>query len=202
MQKKILRVLQEGEIRRVGGKTMKPVDARIVCATNRNVEEMKEEGQFREDLFWRLVVVRVRIPPLRQRPEDIPLLVDHFLTEFSAEMGVDKKPVEGGALDLLSRYAWPGNVRELANEIRRAVALADQRITETVLSERIRTSPPAPAVDWTKERSLKEVVSEVERAMILRELDRFDGNKTKAAEALGLSRLGLRNKIERYGLGD
>jgi two-component system response regulator HupR/HoxA len=178
------------------------VDARIVCATNRDVEAMKEAGEFREDLFWRLVVVRVRIPPLRQRPEDIPLLVDHFLTEFSGEMGIPKKPVEGGALDLLARYAWPGNVRELANEIRRAVALADDRIAETVLSERIRTSPPAPAVDWTKERSLKEVVAEVERAMILRELDRNDGNKTKAAEALGLSRLGLRNKIERYGLGD
>jgi len=202
MQKKILRVLQEGEIRRVGGKKMLRVDARIVCATNRDVEAMKEEGKFREDLFWRLVVVRVRIPPLRERPDDIPLLVDHFLTEFSGEMGVSKKAVEGGALDLLGRYAWPGNVRELANEVRRAVALADDRIAETVLSERIRTSPPAPAVDWTKERSLKEVVAEVERAMILRELSRFDGNKTRAAEALGLSRLGLRNKIDRYGLGD
>jgi len=202
MQKKILRVLQEGEIRRVGGKTMQAVDVRIVCATNRDVEAMKVAGDFREDLFWRLVVVRLRIPSLRQRPDDVPLLVDHFLTGFSEEMGIPKKAVEAGALDLLSRYSWPGNVRELANEVRRAVALADDRITVAVLSERIRTSPPAPAVDWTKERSLKEVVSEVERTMILRELERCDGNKTKAAKALGLSRLGLRNKIDRYGLGE
>ncbi|MEN8150788.1 MAG: sigma 54-interacting transcriptional regulator, partial [Planctomycetota bacterium] len=197
MQKKILRVLQEGEVRRVGGKRMRPVDARIVCATNRDVEALKEAGEFREDLFWRLVVVRIRVPPLRQRPEDIPLLVDHFLSEFTEEMGLPRKAVTGGVLDMLSRYAWPGNVRELGNEVRRAVALAGDRITEEVLSERIRTSPPAPAVDWTKERALKEVVEEVERAMIVRELDRTDGNKTKAAEALGLSRLGLRNKIER-----
>jgi DNA-binding NtrC family response regulator len=202
MQKKILRVLQEGEIRRVGGKKVRRFDARIVCATNRDVDAMKESGEFREDLFWRLVVVRIRIPPLRRRVDDIPLLVDHFLNLCSEEMGVPPKPVEAGAVDLLTRYVWPGNVRELANEVRRAVALADDRITADMLSERIRNSPPGPAVDWTKERTLKEVVAEVERAMISRELDRLDGNKTKVAESLGLSRLGLRNKIERYGLGD
>jgi transcriptional regulator with GAF, ATPase, and Fis domain len=200
MQKKILRVLQEGEVRRVGGKETRKVDVRIVCATNRNVDEMKEEGRFREDLYWRLVVVRIRMPPLRERPEDIPLLVDHFLSLYAQEMGTGRKTVESGALDLLTRYPWPGNVRELGNEVRRATALAGDRITAETLSERIRSALPMPPVDWSGERTMKEVVEEVERAMIVRELDRSGGNKTKAAESLGLSRLGLRNKIDRYGL--
>jgi transcriptional regulator with GAF, ATPase, and Fis domain len=201
MQKKILRVLQEGEVRRVGDKAMRKVDVRIVAATNRDVDELKADGRFREDLYWRLVVVKIVIPPLRQRPEDIPLLVDHFLDLSCEEMGTPRKTVEGGALDLLVRYSWPGNVRELMNEVRRAVALAGDRISAETLSERIRTAPPSPVVDWTRERTLKEVVEEVEKTMIARELERFDGNKTRVAKALGLSRLGLRNKIERYGLG-
>ncbi|MHC4472198.1 MAG: sigma 54-interacting transcriptional regulator, partial [Planctomycetota bacterium] len=200
MQKKILRVLQEGEIRRVGGKEVAKVDVRIVCATNRDVDRLKEEGEFREDLYWRLVVVRIRIPPLRERLEDIPLLVDHFLDLYAEEVGSARKEIESGALDLLVRYPWPGNVRELMNEIRRAVALAEDRIRAETLSERIRAAPASPVLDWSSPRPLKEVVEEVERAMIVRELERSGGNKTRAAEALGLSRLGLRNKMQRYAI--
>ena len=200
MQKKILRVLQEGEVRRVGGKKMTPVDARIVCATNRDVDRMRDEGDFREDLYWRLVVVRVKMPPLRTRAEDIPLLVDHFIGEAAEEMGAGRKAVESAALDLLSRYPWPGNVRELGNELRRAMALAGDRIGVDCLSERIRHSSALDAPDWESGRPLKEIVEDVERAVIRRELERTGGNKTKAAAALGLSRLGLRNKMQRYGI--
>ncbi len=200
MQKKILRVLEEGEVRRVGGKRMVKVDVRIVCATNRDVDRLREEGRFREDLYWRLVVVRIRMPPLRDRTEDIPLLVDHFLDLHSREMGIPRKPLEAGALDLLVRYPWPGNVRELGNEMRRAIALAGDRITVETLSERIRSAPPVPSAAWSEGRTLREVVEEVEKAAIAAELARHGGNKTRAAAALGLSRLGLRNKMERYGI--
>jgi transcriptional regulator with GAF, ATPase, and Fis domain len=200
MQKKILRVLQEGEVRRVGGKQVKKLDVRIVAATNRDVDGLKESGEFREDLFFRLVVVRIRIPPLRERPDDLPVLVDHFLKMYCEEMGMALKTLESGALDRLAKYPWPGNVRELSNEIRRAVALSGERIAVESLSERVRNAPTGPSFDWDVQRPLKEVVEEVEKTMIARELTRQDGNKTRAAEVLGLSRLGLRNKIERYGL--
>lgn len=200
MQKKILRVLQEGEVRRVGDRKTVKVDPRIVCATNRDVDAMREEGTFREDLFWRLVVVRIRMPPLRERQEDIPLLVDHFLRLYAVEMACAPKTLESGALDLLTRYPWPGNIRELMNEIRRAVALGGDRIGAESLSERVRTAPPSPDLKLGGGRTLKDVVEEVERSIIAREIERQDGNKTKTAEVLGLSRLGLRNKMQRYGL--
>jgi transcriptional regulator with GAF, ATPase, and Fis domain len=200
MQKKILRVLQDGEVRRVGGKTVHKFDVRIVCATNRDVEGLKESGEFREDLYFRLVVVRIRIPPLRERPEDLPVLVDHFLRVTCEEMGIPKKTVESGTLDRMAGYPWPGNVRELSNEIRRAVALSGDRITIESLSERVRSAPAGPSFTLEDPRPLREVVEEVEKAMITRELARQAGNKTRAAEVLGLSRLGLRNKMQRYGL--
>ncbi len=200
MQKKILRVLQEGEIRRVGGKTVKKLDVRIVAATNRDIDGLRESGEFREDLYFRLVVVRIRIPPLRERQDDLPVLVDHFLKLYCEEMGVAAKTLESGALDRLARYPWPGNVRELSNEIRRAVALSGKRITVESLSERVRSAPTGPSFDWEVQRPLKDVVEEVEKVMIARELTRQDGNKTRAAEVLGLSRLGLRNKMQRYGI--
>ncbi len=200
MQKKILRVLQEGEVRRVGGKTVRKFDVRIVAATNRDIDGLKESGEFREDLFFRLVVVRIRTPPLRERPDDLPVLVEHFLRVYCEEMGVPLKPLESGALDRLAQYPWPGNVRELSNEIRRAVALSPQRITVESLSERVRSALSGPSFDWDVPKPLKEVVEEVEKTMIARELGRQNGNKTRAAEVLGLSRLGLRNKMQRYGL--
>ncbi len=200
MQKKILRVLQEGEVRRVGGRTVRKLDVRIVAATNRDIQELKEQGTFREDLYFRLVVVLIRMPPLRERAEDIPLLVEHFLSVSAKEMGGGPKTLESGALDLLCRYPWPGNVRELANEIRRAMALAGERITAESLSERVRCAAAAPTLDWGRSRPLKVVVEELERLLIGRELERQGGNKTRTAEVLGLSRLGLRNKMQRFGL--
>ncbi|MCU0726417.1 MAG: sigma 54-interacting transcriptional regulator [Planctomycetes bacterium] len=201
MQKKILRVLQEGEVRRVGAKEVRKVDVRIVSATNRDIEALLREGRFRDDLFFRLVVVRVRMPPLRARGEDIPLLVEHFLREMSAEMGVPVKPLESGALDLLVRYPWPGNVRELGNEMRRALALSEDRITAETLSAKLRAAPALPEVPRAAGRSLHDLVEDLERAVITAEMERRGGNRTRVAEALGLSRLGLRNKLTRYGLG-
>ncbi len=200
MQKKMLRVLQEGEVRRIGGRETKKVDVRIVCATNRDVDRLREEGRFREDLYFRLVVVRILMPPLRERREDIPLLVEHFLKVAAEEMGADVKPVESGALDRLCAYSWPGNVRELANEVRRALALAGGRITAETLSDRVRGGGGPPAVEVGPGRVLRDVVEDVEKTVIARELSRHGGNKTRAADSLGLSRLGLRNKMHRYGL--
>jgi two-component system response regulator HupR/HoxA len=141
------------------------------------------------------------MPPLRARGEDIPLLVEHFLREMSAEMGVPVKPLESGALDLLLRYPWPGNVRELGNEMRRALALSEDRITAETLSARLRAAPALPDVPRPAGRSLHDLVEDLERAVIAAEMERRGGNRTRVAEALGLSRLGLRNKLTRYGLG-
>ncbi|MHC5038047.1 MAG: sigma 54-interacting transcriptional regulator [Planctomycetota bacterium] len=202
MQKKILRVLQEGEIRPVGGKQKIQIDVRILSATNMDLEELVRRGTFREDLFYRLNVVTIRIPPLRDRREDINLLVDHFLKSATREAGVPLKTLSEPVLNALVAYDWPGNVRELENEIRRMVALSVGDIDESVLSPHIQASSHTRAAShpYGQNLTLKEVVEEVERKMILDTLGQTKWNKTKAAEILGLSRLGLRKKIERYGL--
>jgi len=203
MQKKILRVLQEGEIRPVGGKEKIQIDVRLLSATNKDLEDLVRRGQFREDLFYRLNVVTIRIPPLRERREDINPLVEHFLKNALKEAGVASKRIPDKIMNSLVAYDWPGNVRELENEIRRLVALtAGDVIEESVLSPHIQASSHtrATAHPGGVKLSLKEVVEEVEKKMILETLAQTKWNKTKAALILGLSRLGLRKKIERYGL--
>jgi serine/threonine-protein kinase PknK len=212
MQKKLLRVLQEGEVRRVGGKTVLRVDVRIVSATNRDLARMVKEGKFREDLFYRLCVVRLRLPPLRERREDVPLLAARFLDRIAEESGGEAPRLEAGALDALTAYGWPGNVRELENEIRRATTLSGGAITRDVLSPHVRDARagadggprslavPLPGGEGGGGKSLKDAVEDLERVMLAAVLRDSDGNKTRAARALGLSRLGLRKKMGRYGI--
>jgi two-component system response regulator HydG len=198
VQPKILRSLQEGAVRRIGANTEKPVDLRVVAATNRDLEQDVSDGRFREDLFWRLNVIRLKVPPLRDRPFDIPLLVEHFVTK-AAE--VAKRPaldVSSEALAVLTAYSWPGNVRELENAIERAIAFArGPVITPDDLPERVRTSGSASVLIA---RSLEQnmTIREMEREYILEVLRRTDGNKSRAAELLGLDRKTLYRRLDEY----
>ena len=204
LQKRLLRVLQEGEVRRVGGTSVRKVDVRVVTATNRDLMSLVREGRFREDLYYRLAVVKVRVPPLRERREDVPALVEHFLGKVSGEG--KRRRVSEGALAALVRYAWPGNIRQLDNEIRRAAALSRGTLDVDALSEEVRDGRPAlpdgaaNPMSRLGGRDLKCLVEELETGVVRATLEREDWNITRTARALGLSRLGLRKKIARYRL--
>ena len=196
VQAKLLRVLQEREISRIGGTAAIPVDVRIVAATNSDLQQQVEDGGFREDLFYRLNVVSLRLPPLRERLEDLPLLVEHFLQRAGSEL---ERPVEGvtpGAMDLLRSYNWPGNVRELENVIRGAAILCGgPQLDETDLPPRLRR----PSVG-TSAGTLAERLAVVERQAIDEVLAEEDHNRTRAAARLGITRKTLLAKITAYGL--
>jgi transcriptional regulator with GAF, ATPase, and Fis domain len=194
LQKKLLRVLQEGEIRRVGGRDLISVDVRIISASNRDLEEIVTAGRFREDLFYRLNVLRIDLPPLSKRREDIALLVKRFLEGASTAEGEPRRITEE-ALSLLQAYDWPGNVRELQNEILRAAALGGAVIGPDDLSPRVRESLPSEG-----SLDLREKVQELETKLIRDALARTGGNKSSAARLLGLSRFGLQKKMQRFGL--
>jgi Nif-specific regulatory protein len=204
MQVKLLRAIQVGEIKPVGENTTQQADVRLVTATNRNLQEHIREGLFREDLFYRINVFPITIPPLRERVEDIPVLIQHFLHRFYLQTGKMIRGIDPAALDLLVRYPWPGNVRELENEIERAQILAVEgsnisvrclspRITQS-LEQILKTKTP------TEFPKLKDAVDDLERKMIVQALERYEGNKSLVARSLGLSRQGLINKIYRFGI--
>jgi DNA-binding NtrC family response regulator len=198
VQPKLLRTLQEGTIRRVGANAEQQVDVRVVAATNRDLEEEAREGRFREDLFWRLNVIQLHVPALRERPYDIPLLVEHFVNKVAESLGREPLDVEPETLAILTSYSWPGNVRELENAIERAVTLAPgARLTPDELPERVRNHGAAAAfIARSSERDL--TLYEVERDYILEMLRRTGGNKTRAAELLGLDRKTLYRKLEEF----
>jgi serine/threonine-protein kinase PknK len=202
MQGKLLRVLQEGEFRRVGSERTRKVDVRVVVATNRDLARMVEEGKFRQDLYFRLAVARIALPPLRERREDIPLIVEHLLAKHAGSPGQPqaRKPLEPAALARLVSYRWPGNVRELENELLRAHALSGARIGVGDLSPAIAASGDAEAALPTDFDSLllKPRVERLERSLLREALGRSGNNQTKAAELLGLSRFGLQKKLKRY----
>ena len=205
MQGKLLRVLQEGELRRVGAERTRKVDVRVVVATNRDLTRMVEEGKFRQDLFFRLAVARIALPPLRERREDIPLIVEHLLAKRVREASAGDakatpKPLDPAALARLVAYRWPGNVRELENELQRAYALSGDRITLTDLSPAVAAAGDAEAVAPTNldNLMLKPRVERLERSLLREALGRSGNNQTKAAELLGLSRFGLQKKLKRY----
>jgi len=202
MQVRLLRVLQEGEIRRVGETKDRRVDVRVIAATNRDLGKEVEEGRFREDLYYRLSVFPLQMPPLRERRDDIPLLAVHFLEECNRKADRSVRGFGPNAMDALTRYDWPGNVRELQNEIERAIVLCEdgELIDEHVLSERIRGAGASAASGVRREGALKEVVEQVEREMIAEALRACGGNRTQAAKKLGLSRWGLVQKIQRQGI--
>jgi two-component system, NtrC family, response regulator HupR/HoxA len=201
MQVKLLRVLQEGTFMSVGGVDNKKVDVRIIAATNRHLKEMVENGTFREDLYYRLNVINLRVPPLRERKEDIPLLTEFFLTK-SAEKG-PKKILTKRALEKLYDYPWPGNVRELQNEMERVVVLsgAENKITADMLSPKILEIADKGKVQGARVHGkLKDALEDLERELIKEGLRRTGWNKSKLAKELGISRAGLIMKVEKYGL--
>lgn len=206
MQKKLLRVLQEGIIRRVGSKEFTPVDVRIISATNKDLLEGCRTGDFREDLYYRLNVINLTLPPLRDRREDIPELVEHFLR---SETVPNSKPVtmESAALELLTEYSWPGNIRQLQNETLKLAALCDENhIWAKDLSDQLQqdsTCGNANARQWADgfcHLSLKEATEELERELIRQALNRNNGNKSLVAKSLSIPKTTLYNKIKRYSL--
>ncbi len=204
IQAKLLRVLQENEIERVGGAETIKVDVRIIAATNRQLREAIQNGDFREDFYYRLNVFSLEVKPLRERRDDIPALVEHFLRKFSAETGKNITEVEDDVLDFFMRYPWPGNVRELENVLERAVVLCDSpHITRDELPQELlyMAIDPEPMVSKSASpSSLIERTDQLESELILGALERFHWNKTKAAEHLGLKRTTLQYKIRKYGL--
>jgi two-component system response regulator HydG len=199
-QAKILRALQEGEIERLGGTTTIAVDIRLIAATHKNLEEMVEQGSFRQDLYYRLTVVPVHLAPLRERREDIPLLANHFLDRYRDKNRKNIRGFHPLAINTLSRYDWPGNIRELENAVERAVILCmGDRITPEELPtsiQRLGEAAPPVASPTPSTRTLKDT----EREMILLALEQTRGNRTRAAASLGISRQTLLNKLKKYQL--
>ena len=206
MQVKLLRVLQDREFKRVGGTEDIRVDVRIISATNKDLEEAVKEKRFREDLFYRLNVIQIRLPSLRERKEDIPLLTNHFLKKYSEELNKNISKVCPQALQILLNYEYPGNVRELQNIIERAVALeSSQELTPNNLNSYLSESPllkkgamdieiPNEGIDMEK------MVEELERTLLLKALDKTQGIKKKAAELLHINFRSMRYRLEQYGL--
>jgi DNA-binding NtrC family response regulator len=206
MQKKLLRVLQEHEVQPLGSSTPIKVDVRIVCATNRNLTAEVEAGRFRQDLFQRLNVIKVDLPALRDRPEDVPYLVEHFLRKIARARG-DKPKVldrrDPRIMKQLVDYPWPGNIRQLENIVTRLVHLSGELITWDVLIENRELFPEAekPVVDAVRSvRPLDEVVAEVEREEITNALKQTNGNRTRAAALLKINRRSLLRRLTKYGL--
>ena len=198
MQAKLLRVLQEHEIKRVGETEPVRIDVRIVAATNKNLEQLVAERKFREDLFYRLNVVSIRLPSLRERLEDLPLLADHFLRKYAGENEKLVPRISTEALDLMVNYLWPGNVREMENVLERAVTLSHHSvILPEDLPRRLRGEPSAAHI-----KSLPSHIplSELEKLYIQKVLEETGGNKKKAADILGIDRRTLYRMAERFGL--
>jgi two-component system, NtrC family, response regulator AtoC len=203
LQVKLLRVLQEGEIRRLGDTRSRPVDVRLVTATNKDLEEEIRAGNFRRDLFYRVAVVPIHLVPLRQRRDEVPLLVRHFIDQYNRKLRLDINGIDADAMRLLLEHVWPGNVRELENTIERGMVLCDgPTITVEDLPDQIRS--PVPSLDGTElpddELSVKKHGDALERRLIRQALARTGGNKTRAAELLELSSRALLYKIREYGL--
>ncbi len=202
-QEKLLRVVDRQEFKPVGSVKVRRVDCRIVCASNVDLREAVEQGRFLQDLFYRLKVICIQLPPLRERREDIPILSQHFLKNFTSRLGKEGVTLSPQVLDLLARYDWPGNVRDLENEIERAVALASPADTigpEALSDELIRFDRGGIQTPKLGTKTMASVIAGVEKKMIEDALKASHNNKSKAARVLGLTRKGLRNKITRYGI--
>ncbi len=209
MQVKLLRVVQEKTFKPIGGTEEKSVDVRIISATNKDLEEMVIEGGFREDLFYRLNIIQIRIPPLRERKEDIPILANFFLEKYSRELGKSLKKISSYAMEALLDYSFPGNVRELQTIIERSVALETSNIVlpesltlaslkngSKELNREIKIEIPREGLD------LEEAMGNLEKDVLLAALKRTHGAKKKAAELLNISFRSIRYKLEKYGITD
>ena len=225
-QTKILRVLQSGTFERVGGNQGVKVDVRIIAATNKPLEQAVASREFREDLFYRLNVVRIHLPPLRERPEDIRLLVNYFSRKFAVSQGQAPKSISAEALRALEQYHWPGNVRELENVIQRAVVMtkADAILFSDLPGEIFRATSPAASApaeqssaavrdglgamdmgslaralfEWARKDAKLKVIPAVERELIIQALAETNGNQVRAAKLLGITRATLRKRVEKF----
>ncbi len=208
MQVKLLRVLQQGTLTPVGGTDEKKVDVRVIAATNRDLKAMIEEGTFREDLYYRINVINIQVPALRDRKEDIPVLVDHFLLKNCKEKEIPLKQLTSRAMEKIFDYHWPGNIRQLENEMERLVVLSgtETKVGPEILSQPIRDAAPGGSGGSGKGSGfkfagkLKDAMEELEKTMIKEGLRRTKWNKSKLAKELGISRAGLIMKVEKYGL--
>ncbi|QXM07384.1 sigma 54-interacting transcriptional regulator [Crassaminicella indica] len=200
MQAKLLRVLQEKEVERLGGNVIRKIDVRIISSTNKDLDALVKNGEFREDLFYRLNVMSIKIPPLRERKEDIEALANELKMKLSNRLGIYVEGISQGAIEILKKYAWPGNIRELENVIERAINLLDSDLIikpkhlPTRLTKNDKKNYPIG------NKSLKEMVEEMEKDMIVACLKENNGNKYQTAKSLGISRVGLYKKLKRYGL--
>ncbi len=202
LQVKILRVLQENEIRPVGDSKTTQIDVRVIAATAKNLEEEVGKGTFREDLFYRLNVLPIKLPPLRNRPEDIPLLSQHFIDKFSISLDKEIKGITSAAMSILLKHSWPGNVRELENVIERAVVLAEGKnlVPENFPSNLGVESLTDKMDDFLEEYSLKAAQKVLEKRLITRALEKTGGNRTRAARLLEISHPSLLSKIKVYNI--
>jgi transcriptional regulator with PAS, ATPase and Fis domain len=215
LQVKLLRVLQEGTFTPVGGAETRQVDVRLIAATHKDLQKMVERGEFREDLYYRINVIKVQVPPLRERIDDLPVLVEHFLRKHfrpRPSAGARRPPrFSTEAMQALARYPWPGNIRELENEIERCMVLGGDldELPEELLSQRVRdaagaaprsTSAASRAASYEAAGSLKNAIEQLERDLIHQGLIRTHWNKSQLAKELGISRSNLITKVERYGL--
>lgn len=205
IQVKLLRVLQEREFKQVGGVQDIKVDVRVIAATNQDLDQAVASGQFREDLFYRLDVITVEIPPLRERREDISLLADHFLTKYCLEAGKIVKRFDPEAVKFLKSYPWPGNVRELENVVERAVALeSGDMILPTSLPDKLRQTEPGPSGGMPKLTTdgldLEKTLDTLEKEILIKALEKSDGVKSRAAELLHLSFRSLRYRLKKHDL--
>ncbi|MFO0740519.1 MAG: sigma-54 dependent transcriptional regulator [Labilithrix sp.] len=202
MQAKLLRALEERSVRPIGGTTEVPFDARLVTATNRDLESLVESGRFREDLYYRINVVHVELPPLRARGGDVLLLAQHFINKIAPPMGKKVTGFSSAVAERLLSYSWPGNVRELQNCVERAIALARfEELTVGDLPPKVREYKPSFVVVATEDPSDLVTMEEVERRYIQRVMEAVGQNKTQAAKVLGFDRTTLYRKLERYKLG-
>lgn len=200
IQVKLLRVLQNLTFEKVGSEITQKVDVRIIAATNQNLEQQVKNGDFREDLYYRLNVLHITVPPLREHPEDIPLLAEHFLNKYrpDSEIMVSKE-----AMNQLMEYHWPGNVRELENAVQRALVMTQSNIiTKNDLPFSLKTAQDALSEDYINDDKIpfKKILSSVEKDLILKALDRTDGNQTQASELLDINRRLLYSKMKKYGI--
>ena len=202
LQVKLLRVLQENEIRPVGDSKPKKIDVRVLAATSKNLEQEIKNGTFREDLFYRLNVLPINLPPLRERNEDIPLLCDHFINQFNKRLNKDISNIAPAAMSFLLKHNWPGNVRELENIIERAIVLAEDKLLvpenfPSLIGEREGTDQ----IDKIFEGySLKDAQKDLEKMLISKALTKTEGNRTKAAQLLEISHPSLLSKIKTYNI--
>jgi two-component system response regulator AtoC len=204
LQSKLLRVLQEREVERVGGVRRIPIKARILAATHRELAEEVRAGRFREDLYQRLKVVTLSLPPLRERPEDVPLLIEHLLMKINQRLHKNLRRVPREVIEKLQKRAWPGNVRELENVLTRAAVLSqgDLLLEEHLVEQKpaaARTDPPTPPAPKADDRM--PTLDEVERSHVVRVWTLTGGHKGKTCQILGISRPTLERKLRKYGLG-